>query len=213
MSEPASISLFGFFVSAASAFGKLLSYFRNVHHQTTDAVATYFDQIAACLREVAERIENGQPPRDTCRRLAVFAAELQDILGRDGYLTATGDASIDETRLRLAGEIERVRNIWAARLTDNDLDLGVNKLTRNLAMNATNHEFRGAPWRIAGKGDLTASPPSPLSQSESTVNRFEKQITCELDARMDTRKNSSVQEIWDAAGEFAALADTLRARR
>jgi hypothetical protein len=131
MSEPVSISFLSFFVSAASAFGKLLSYFRNVNRDTRDDVAKYFDQIAVCLREVAERIENGQPPQDTCRRLAVYATELQGVLRNDGFLTAAGDASIDETRLRLAGEIERAGYLWEGPPTIRDLDnvdLGVQRI-------------------------------------------------------------------------------------
>jgi hypothetical protein len=209
MGEPVSVSLLSFFVSAASAFGKLLSYFRNLHRQTRDDVAGYFDQIAACLREVAERIETGQPPRDTCRRLAVYAAELKNVLGGDGYLTAAGDASVDETRLRLAGEIERAQSIWDLGAKDADpVDLGARKLTGDLVRNAAFSEIRrttAEKYKVSLSGEL--SPP------EAEIERFEGQIMRELDERMGGLRDSSVQEIWDAAGGFAALADALRARR
>lgn len=86
MGEP--VSLLTFFVSAASTFGKLLGWLRNVDRDGRERVANYFDQIASCMREVAERIEAGDPPRDTCRRLAVYADELQNILGDHSYLIA-----------------------------------------------------------------------------------------------------------------------------
>lgn len=214
MGEPVSISLLGFFVSAASAFGKLLSHFRNVRHQTQDEVANYFDQIAACLREVAERIENGQPPRDTCRRLAVFAAELQNILGRDGYLTAAGDASIDETRLRLAGEIQQARNIWVAQSDDKAIEVGVKKLTQAFYQNATEHDYYRQSAEISGNDEFELDALlSRWISPKATVQRFEDQIILELDAQMGARRDTGVQEIWDAAGEFAALANALRARR
>jgi hypothetical protein len=84
------------------------------------------------LREVAERIENGQPPRDTCRRLAVFAAELQSVL-EDDYLTPTGDVSIDEARLRLAGGLGHTLRIWDIQPRDS-LAEGVEKLERDLTL-------------------------------------------------------------------------------
>jgi hypothetical protein len=62
--------------------------------------------------EVAERIESGDPPEDTCRRLAVYADELRDLLGSRDYLKAAGDDSIEATRWRLVKEVEYTRNVW-----------------------------------------------------------------------------------------------------
>ena len=84
MGEPT--SLLGFFLSAASAFGSLFGWFRKEDRARKDRVAAYFDQIAACLREVAERIESGDPPRDTCSKLAVYAEELREILDKRDHL-------------------------------------------------------------------------------------------------------------------------------
>ncbi len=82
MAEP----LLSFFVSAATALGKLTNWFAARNKDQRERIATYFDQIAACLREVAERIEAGEAPRDTCRRLAVFADEIEGLLKDRGYV-------------------------------------------------------------------------------------------------------------------------------
>jgi hypothetical protein len=208
MGEPVSISLLSFFVSAATAFGKLLNYFRVHDREVREHVAGYFDQIAACLREVAERIEGGQPGRDTCRRLAVYAAELTNVLKEDDYLTAAGDASIDETRLRLAGEIQRAQSLWGPPPSGDAVDLAASKLTRNLALNASESEiFRTSEEKYGVALPRWSSPP------EVEIARFEGQLIGELDERTNRPNDNSVQEIWNAAGEFAALADALRARR
>jgi hypothetical protein len=149
-------------------------------------------QIAACLREVAERIEAGEAPRETCRRLAVYASELREVLRELGYLTAAGDASIDETRMRLAGEIIKAEAIWDVGAVSRDsVKLAGDDLVRGLAL-------ARAPLGKRNSAEL----------SEAAIDELQS----ELAARSKSRTHKDVQHIWDAAGEFAALADALRAR-
>jgi hypothetical protein len=189
MGEP--VSLFTFFVSAASAFGKLTAWLRNTDREQREATAGYFDQVAACLREVAERIETGKPPRDTCRRLAVYANELEGILGRHRNLTAAGDLSIDETRRRLTEELRRTQNRWVAFSPDpikSDIYL-------------LSHELAEQIWRRNNRYSLEGPP-------QTVVDNLEREFI----ERAGISARARVQDIWDAAGEFAALADALRAR-
>lgn len=192
MVEPGTGALLGFFVSAATALGKLTSWFVGRDRQERELIASYFDEIAACLREIAERIENDDPPRDTCRRLAVFADELEGILKNRGYVTTAGDVSIDETRLRLVGELSQAQNLWADHRLD-PVDVAANDLRIEIANAATHHR-----WPMGREGE----------PSEATIDRLES----ELVDRRRTEPSRGVQPIWDAAGEFAALAATIRVR-
>lgn len=180
-----------FFLSVATAFGNLTSWFARRDEDERERIAVYFEQIAACLREVAERIEAGDAPRDTCRRLAVFADELEGILGARGYLTAAGDASIDETRMRLAGELKKAQTLWDPSILTNfdSVDLAREDLRTAIEVTAMLHNDRYAP-------------------SEVAVDR----VATELAERMTTNTSNAAQPVWDAAGEFAALASTIRAR-
>ena len=198
MGEP--VSLLSFFLSAAGAFGKLTDWLVKLRQSDREKVAGYFDQVSACLREVAQRIEDGEAPRDTCRRLSVYSQELQRILGDHGYLTAAGDASIDETRLRLAGELEQARTLWdRALIADADpIDLASAALGRDLLYTAEMAEIRPE----------TSDPRLGVAPDEATVDRLERELI-DLGA---SSTQARVQPIWDAAGEFSALADTLRAR-
>ncbi|HQV90422.1 MAG TPA: hypothetical protein PLA46_02495 [Phycicoccus sp.] len=198
MGEP--VSLLSFFLSAAGAFGKLTGWLVKHREADREKVAGYFDEVSACLREVAQRIEDGEAPRDTCRRLAVYAQELQHILGDRGYLTAAGDASIDETRLRLAGELEQAQVLWDRVLVaDADpIDLASATLSRELVYAAEMAKIR------PGTSDARLG----VAPDEATVDRLER----ELIDRGAFSAQERVQPIWDAAGEFSALADALRAR-
>lgn len=197
MGEPG--SLFSFFVSAAAAFGKLTAWLRKAQSEQREATATYFDKIAECLREVAERIEAGKPGRDTCQRLAVYANEIQIILGNHRNLTAAGDRSIDETRERLAAELWQVRDMWMGlefydskgrRIPENEdpIEYAVNILSDDLASAEHSHSHNRAP--------------QPMIEN----------LEHEFIERSAIGSRARVQDIWDAAGEFAALADALRAR-
>jgi hypothetical protein len=181
------VGLLNFFLSAAAVFGKLLGWLSDQDRQSRERIAGYFDQIAECMQEVAERIENGDPPRDTCRRLAVYASELQQILDDRRSPIASNDASIEATRQRLVEEIRETESAW---------------YSAGLAM-----ERR---MEITEKVNLVAAAGSPPSPSESKADALADQFEQELTDQTDRRK--SVQKIWDASGEFRALADALRAR-
>jgi hypothetical protein len=193
MGEPA--TLLGFFLSAAGAFGKLVGWLSNENRKSRERIATYFDQIAACMREVAERIEAGDPPRDTCRRLAVYADELQQILSNRDYLIASSDASIEATRWRLYGEIKRTEAIWG------------------YVGEAVNRQREAERARVAkevvAKVKATSKAGSHSISSGAAIDRLTYELEKEFVGRIDLR--GSVQQIWDAAGEFTALADALRA--
>jgi hypothetical protein len=194
MGEPTT-TLLGFFLSAATAFSKLLGWLGNEDRSRRERVATYFDQIAACMREVAERIEAGDPPRDTCSRLAVYADELQRILGERNYWISASDASVEATRSRLAREIKQTQRIW--------MQVGetMNERRKREAALVAQSVTREA---IAGRHG--SHPMTP----KATIDRLTDQFEDEFAGHIDVRR--SVQQIWDAAGEFAALADALRAR-
>lgn len=197
MGEP--VSLLSFFLSAAGAFGKLTGWLVNQRQSDRERIAGYFDQVSACLREVAQRVEDGEAPRDTCRRLAVYAQELHHILGDRGYLTAAGDASIDETRLRLAGELQQAHVLWdSASIAGADpIDLASATLSQDLLIVA-----------MAEARRETNDPRLGVAPDEATVDRLEREL---IDPRASSTQER-VQPIWDAAGEFSALADALRAR-
>jgi hypothetical protein len=190
MGEPVT-TLLGFFLSAATAFSKLMGWLGNENRNSRERVATYFDQIAACMREVAERIEAGDPPQDTCRRLAVYADELQRILDRHEYIISAGDVSFEATRSRLVREIKQTQQTWLE--TDEQ---------RRAASAA-----KGVVDRANVGYYIYASPtPAAIAKMERLTDRLEDEFVGHVDVR------GSVQQIWDAAGEFAALADALRAR-
>jgi hypothetical protein len=193
MGEP--VSLLGFFLSAASTFGRLVSWLRNTDRDNRERIATFFDQIASCMREVAERIESGDPPRDTCRRLAVYTDELQIILGNDSGLVAAGDASIDETRQRLTSGIEQTRMLWMESLTEDPVVYRLRVASDDLSQVGTFSETN----RRRGK-----------QKPKAAIDRLAHELESEFVHRGDVRTNT--QAIWDASGEFAALADALRAR-
>lgn len=195
MGEPT--SFLGFFLSAAVAFGKLLGWLSNENRKSRERVATYFDQIAACMRDVAERIEAGDPPRDTCRRLAVYASELQTFLGNREYLIAAGDASIEATRWRLFREIEHTNYYCGWVLQEGQRNAAA------LAAGNAIKEIEAVTAKSESNRRLTES-------EEFEIERLADGYAAELSSYEDARM--TVQQIWDAAGDFAALADALRAR-
>lgn len=181
------MGLLSFFLSAAAVFGKLLGWLSDQDRQSRERIAGYFDRIADCMQEVAERIENGDPPRDTCRRLAVYASELQQVLDDQRSPIASDDASIEATRQRLVEEIRETESVW---------DSAGMAFERQM--------------EIAEKVNLVAAAGPPPSPSEGEADTLADQFEQELTDQKDRRK--SVQRIWDASGEFRALADALRAR-
>lgn len=174
----------------------LAGWLSNENRKNRERIATYFDQIAACMREVAERIEAGDPPRDTCRRLAVYADELQQILGNRDYLIASGDASIEVTRWRLYREIKRTESLWSY--------VGEAAFRQREAERA-----RIAKEVVANVKATAEAGPHSIS-SGARIDRLTDRLEEEFVSRIGVHR--SVQQIWDAAGEFAALADALRAR-
>ena len=145
-----------------------------------ERVATYFDQIAACMREVAERIgRTGDPPRDTCRRLAVYANELEVILNARYFPITSGDRSIDDTRQRLTGQVQQVMRAWNEE-----------------------GDVRQRLKSMAGESRRT----SPEGHLDILISALADELAVETDS------SQRIQTIWDASGEFAALADALRAR-
>jgi hypothetical protein len=206
MSEP--VSLLGFFLSAASAFGKLFGWLRDEDRKSRERVATYFDQIAACMREVAERIEAGDPPRDTCRRLAVYADELQKILGDRIALMTARDTSVEETRQRLIQQIRRTQQLWAtageARIQQ-DLRSQLDALQRQEEAEATR-----TAKDVVQQVKIAATDRLHKKSSVAEIDRLADELEGEFASRIDIK--GTVQEIWDASGEFAALADALRAQ-
>jgi hypothetical protein len=204
MGEP--VSLLGFFISAANSFAKLIGWFRNEDRADKDRIATYFDQIAACMREVAERVEAGDPPRDTCRRLAVYANELRVILGKHRYFIADDDDPLDETtRSRLIEEVGDTLDIWS--MTDEKREAEEKQQKEALA--------KGAASEIFGKIDAAASQDIGSKLNGSVIDNLTDgsridSLTGELENEF-TDNASNARRVWDAAGEFKALADTLRA--
>jgi hypothetical protein len=188
------VDVVSFFLSAAGAFGKLVGWLSNRRQSDRDALALYFEKISACLREVAERIEAGEAPRDTSRRLAVYALELDAVLRDRGFITVENGPSIDETSLRLRGLIVNAERIWAGvpHISDRAaIELGADELARQLV--SYDH-----PW---------LKHPHQAEISEIAIDRVQGNLAY----RASARKTTDVQPIWDAAGEFSALADTLRA--
>lgn len=188
--------LLTFFLSVARSLGSLTNWLIARRGAERELVAAYFERVADCLREVAERIESGQMPHDTCRRLAVYADELDSILRDRGYVTASGDASIDETRMRLAGELMKASTLWDASLLANvdPTELAASDFAGTLAVTASRHSSEMS-------GDISATP------SAETVARLEREVSERAQDGM-----TGAQPVWDAAGEFRALADALRAR-
>jgi len=180
------MGLLSFLLSAANTFGKLLGWLRNQDTQERERIATYFDQIAECIQEVAERIEADDPPRDTCRRLAVYADQLQQILTVPHSLTVSGDESIEETRRRLVEEIKETQRAW--------LQAGQATMRR---------QEIAANMRAAAKKGFRSKP-------QGDVNKISDELELEISGEADRRID--VQRVWDAAGEFKALADSIRAR-
>jgi hypothetical protein len=188
------VDVVSFFLSAAGAFGKLVGWLSNHRQYDKDALALYFEKISACLREVAERIEAGEAPRDTSQRLAIYANKLDMVLRERGFITAESGPSIDETSLRLRGLIVNAGRIWASvpHISDREaIELGADELAKQLG-----DYDRPRPWY-----------PHQVEISETAIDRVQGNLAY----RASTRKTTDVQPIWDAAGEFSALADTLRA--
>jgi hypothetical protein len=180
------MGLLEFFVSAAGAFGKLLGWLATESRADRERVATYFDQIAACMREVAERIEAGDPPRDTCARLAVYAYEFERILNvRYLQILSDDDDSIEDIQQKLKWQITTVSMGWRREL-----------------------DRREALMAIANRRTQSAHDPELTSSKEldTLVNGFERELA------RNSEFNQRVQKIWDASGEFSALADALRVR-
>lgn len=203
MGEPTT-TLLGFFLSAAAAFSKLLGWLGNEDRKRRERVAAYFDQISECMREVAERIEAGDPPRDTCRRLAVYADGLQRILGDRSDPISAGDASAEATRSRLAREIEQAVIIWGS-VGESEYE----RREREAEVATQRREAEVATQRVVAEA-TAAHYGSRSTTPEATIDRLTDQLEGEFAGRIEVRK--SVQQIWDAAGEFTALADALRAR-
>lgn len=148
------------------------------------------------MREVAERIEAGDPPRDTCSRLAVYADELQRILGERNYWISASDASVEATRSRLAREIKQTQITW----------MQVGEETTNERRKREAALVAQSVTREAFAGRHGSHPMTPKATIDRLTDQFEDEFAGHIDARR------RVQQIWDAAGEFAALADALRAR-
>jgi hypothetical protein len=202
MSEPVT-TLLGFFLSTAAAFGKLVGWLSSEDRKTRERVATYFDQIAACMREVAERMEAGDPPRDTCRRLAVYANELNYLLDKDPDFVASGDVSVEVTRERLVIEIKQVHDLWmGTEEVVKHKEVDRKEFVKQL-MDAAQGD-RPAP--IRDDDWFTPTLFTTRSEEDHQTYRLERELT------LYKQFNGSLQQVWDAAGEFAALADTLRAR-
>jgi hypothetical protein len=187
MAEPVT-TLLGFFLSAATAFGKLAGWLRSEKREDRQRLATYFDQIAACMREVAERIEAGDPPRDTCRRLAVYADELYQILDDRRYPVGSDDASVEAARLRLIQEIRATEGWWVRSTAEKDR-ASISK-------------------KVAAKMQAVIFSKDGSESSEMTVDHFISELEREFTDQADSHEY--VQKIWNAAGEFSALADSLR---
>ena len=182
------MGLLNFFLSAATTFGRLLGWLRDQDRQDRERIATYFDQIAACMQEVAERMENGDPPRDTCRRLVVYASELQQILGGRRFSIASSDSSVEATRLRLAEEIDGTIRVWKS--------LYPREEARERQALANIEEAAKSGFKLA----LTESDIDILT------NEMEHELMDQTDLRLH------IESTWEASGEFKALADSLRAR-
>jgi signal transduction histidine kinase len=139
-----------------------------------DRVATYFAEIAETLEEVARRVAAGEPGGSTCREIAVYAAELQGVIGDDELFRSTHDASVAETRERLQGMLDSTEQLWWG----------------------SERQFRAASQlRLVAIGEARLP-------DEHAVQAIEDELQ-----RADDAKS-----VWDAAGEFRALARTIRAR-
>jgi hypothetical protein len=198
MAEPAS-SLLGFFLSAAQTLGKVTDWLLTRRQSGREQVAAYFERVADCLQEVAERIEAGEAPHDTCSRLAVYADELEGILKDREYLRAARDASIEETRSRLEADLNTAQNVWAP-----------GPATIPTRMPPTPNPNKAAAARLAmlGRGGERTSLGPGRHPAEATVQRAQQEVA----ARAADRTPGSTQPVWDAAGQFRALAHSLRAR-
>jgi hypothetical protein len=173
--------LLGFFVAAAKELREAVAGLRKAPRDERERIATYFDEIAACLREIAKRVEAGDAPGDTCARLAVYAEELEDIIGSHDSLRASRDESVEQTRKRLGAALNRAQSDWAMLAETSDEKL----------------------WLYAS-GQWKQDEPSRAGE-----------LVWEDIAAADRVRggaDSAAQPVWDAAGEFTALAATFRAR-
>jgi hypothetical protein len=176
------IGLLGFFVSAASELRSLVGAFLRSGRENSERVARYFDDVASCLQEVAERVEAGDAPRDTCARLAVYAEQLGNVIGGSSNLRAWSDASVEEMHERLTVRLELAMREWA--VVDREED----------------------PHSQLFDYAVEDEAAQPADEDSVQV------VTDEITARARSGGPRAAQPVWDAAGEFRALASTLRAR-
>jgi hypothetical protein len=174
------VGLLGFFVSAARELRALVGDFERGQREDRARIASYFDDIASCLHDVAERLEAGDAPRDTCARLAVYAEQLGDVIGGSSDLRAWSDTSADEIHKRLTAGLDMARMAWMT-------------------------SDQGPQGRLFAYAVREEGAQTPNEDSIAVV--WDDISTC---AR--SGGTSAAQPVWDAAGEFRALASTLRAR-
>lgn len=180
------MGLLNFFLSVASLLGNLSGWLEKQARQDRERMATYFDQIAACLREVAERIETGDPPRDTCRRLAVYASDLEQIL--DVRRSTHVDPYSGDVIPALVMGLRYTMNTWSEALSPRE----------------------GQSQQIMAEITDAANGNLSLLSSEANVESLAGELEEVFASQINYQQKTQV--IWDAAGEFSALADGLRAR-
>jgi hypothetical protein len=193
------MGLLSFFLSAAATFGKLMGWLSSQDRQDRERIATYFDQIAACMQEVAERVEVGDPPRDTCRRLAVYADQLFYILTYHESVVAGVDSSAEETRRRLVQEIRFAQMTWGG-------PIQIYKLSSENLKGLEQERKIELVEKIKAATEGSFEPFSPKAAMDSLTKNLGEEFTGRTDL------HEAVQRIWDASGDFKALADSLRAR-
>jgi hypothetical protein len=190
--------ILGVLLNAAKTLGGLVGQLKKAKREKRERVAGYFDEIATTLHDVARRIEAGEPGHDTCVRLAVFAEQLDEVL--EGLGPVSHEESLDATRARFKRELQTARYMWMA--VESPQVRGWRRVKNALGSGGDSP----AADLLVRRADRVEADLASVDAEGAT-----KQVLAELpEAHAD--RVAATQQIWDAAGEFRALAAALRAR-
>jgi hypothetical protein len=182
------------FLAIAKDLTSLLDFFRRSDRDSRDRAAVFFSDVADALEKAAERIETGQPGKAVCRELAVYAEQLESIVGDRVF--GGGTETAEEMRARLAGLLDQAVVMYS--------------------MPESWHETAGDPqaqrqwWREHNAQQRVFAASHRLHYSD---HERERALEALMERELDRGEHPTVdvQEIWDAAGEFRGLANAIRA--
>jgi hypothetical protein len=77
-----------------------------------ERLSKYLLDIGDTLDDAAHRISAGQPGGSTCREIAVFATELEQVIGDRELFRSARDGSVAATKQRLRDLLDTARFAW-----------------------------------------------------------------------------------------------------